>query len=202
MPAGTDSSGQAQDGQRDSATGDLAGGNQGTLGTQSSAAGGGDYSLDTLPDGTFGGNSTAQTTGAMTTAERAAVLDEQLRRGYEKFDGLVLGEREHTQAEEQAAGLGGRDADQAGGGGGSDSQPQTLGGGQPAGPGGGVMTSSSAPPPPAGETFPPPEDIPSGRDDDVVARQLREAAMREPDPVLREALWEEYRKYTGISENQ
>ena len=38
-----------------------------------------------------------------------------------------------------------------------------------------------------------------GRDDDVVARQLREAAMREPDPELREALWEEYRNYTGLS---
>ena len=43
------------------------------------------------------------------------------------------------------------------------------------------------------------DDIPSGRDDDVVARQLREAAMREPDPELREALWDEYRNYTGLS---
>ena len=42
---------------------------------------------------------------------------------------------------------------------------------------------------------PPPEDIPSGDDDDVVARQIREAAMKETDPDLREALWEEYRKY-------
>ena len=49
------------------------------------------------------------------------------------------------------------------------------------------------------ETFPAPDDIPSGRDDDVVARQLREAAMSEPDPELREALWDEYRNYTGIS---
>ena len=47
-------------------------------------------------------------------------------------------------------------------------------------------------------TFPPPTDIPSGDDDDVVARQLREAAMRESDPQLREKLWDEYRKYTGI----
>ena len=54
----------------------------------------------------------------------------------------------------------------------------------------------------AQETFPPPEDIPSGRDDDVVARQLREAAMTEPDPELREALWEEYRNYTGIGDDQ
>jgi len=40
-----------------------------------------------------------------------------------------------------------------------------------------------------------PEDIPSGDDDDIVARQLREAAMQEEDPELREKLWDEYRKY-------
>ena len=48
--------------------------------------------------------------------------------------------------------------------------------------------------------YPPPGDIPSGNDDDVVARQLREAAMREPDPAVREKLWDEYRKYKGISQ--
>ena len=41
---------------------------------------------------------------------------------------------------------------------------------------------------------------PNGNDDDVVARQLREAAMREPDPAIREKLWAEYRKYKGIAE--
>jgi hypothetical protein len=40
-----------------------------------------------------------------------------------------------------------------------------------------------------------PADIPDGRDDDIVARQLREAAMKEKDPELRERLWEEYRQY-------
>ncbi|MCP3953345.1 MAG: hypothetical protein GY697_14175, partial [Desulfobacterales bacterium] len=40
-----------------------------------------------------------------------------------------------------------------------------------------------------------PEDIPDGSDDDVVARQLREAAEKETDPALREKLWEEYRRY-------
>ena len=40
-----------------------------------------------------------------------------------------------------------------------------------------------------------PADLPDGRDDDIVARQLREAAMKETDPELRERLWEEYRKY-------
>lgn len=40
-----------------------------------------------------------------------------------------------------------------------------------------------------------PENIPDGHDDDVVARQIREAAKKEQDPVLKEKLWEEYRRY-------
>jgi len=40
-----------------------------------------------------------------------------------------------------------------------------------------------------------PDNIPDARDDDIIARQLREAAMQEEDPVLQEKLWEEYRKY-------
>lgn len=38
-------------------------------------------------------------------------------------------------------------------------------------------------------------DIPDAKDDDVIARQLREAALAEKDPDLREALWEELRVY-------
>lgn len=45
----------------------------------------------------------------------------------------------------------------------------------------------------AGATVP--ADIPDARDDDIVARQLREAAQMEKDPKLREKLWDEYRKY-------
>lgn len=37
--------------------------------------------------------------------------------------------------------------------------------------------------------------IPSGDDDDIIARQLREAAEAETDPVIKEKLWIEYRKY-------
>lgn len=44
-----------------------------------------------------------------------------------------------------------------------------------------------------------PSDIPDGGDDDIVARQLREAAMQEEDPELRERLWEEYRRYKSGS---
>jgi len=36
---------------------------------------------------------------------------------------------------------------------------------------------------------------PLGRDDDIVARQLREAAERETDPAVRDQLWKEYNDY-------
>jgi hypothetical protein len=37
--------------------------------------------------------------------------------------------------------------------------------------------------------------IPSGEDDDIVARRLRKAAEAETDPELKEKLWKEYREY-------
>ena len=43
-----------------------------------------------------------------------------------------------------------------------------------------------------------PEDIPQAFDDDIVAKQLREAALAEDDPELRERLWDEYRAYKGL----
>ncbi len=47
-----------------------------------------------------------------------------------------------------------------------------------------------------GGTLPPPED------DDIVARQLREAAEKEPDPELKKKLWEEYWKYKGVTQKK
>ena len=46
-------------------------------------------------------------------------------------------------------------------------------------------------------TAPLPEDIDDGRGDNIVEQQIREAAMRETDPLLREKLWEEYRRIKG-----
>jgi hypothetical protein len=40
-----------------------------------------------------------------------------------------------------------------------------------------------------------PSAIPTGDDDNIVARQLREAAEKETDPVLKKKLWDEYQKY-------
>ena len=221
--AGSSSAGQGDQGGRDlgtGASGQPGGQQSGASGSSGSVLGSpsGDYSLDTLPDGVLSGRSGREAgsaagdgavagsagagrgTEAMTTTERAAVLDEQLRRGYEAFDGFILGERERAQAETNAGGAGAQPGEEAGAGGSSAAGPQILNGG-----GVGPQVATQAPPMPGGqtptETFPPPEDIPSGRDDDVVARQLREAAMSEPDPELREALWDEYRNYTGLSDN-
>jgi len=130
-------------------------------------------------------------------------LDDQLRRGYEVFDGLILGERERAQTETNANPGGSTGVSASGSGSATGGQPQTLPGGDQEGVGrqGQVVSApTSSSPSGSAETFSPPDDIPSGRDDDVVARQIREAAMQEPDPELREALWEEYRNYTGISE--
>ena len=44
------------------------------------------------------------------------------------------------------------------------------------------------------DIIPIPEDIGTGRNDDIVLRQIREAAMNERDPLLREKLWDEYRR--------
>ena len=43
-----------------------------------------------------------------------------------------------------------------------------------------------------------PDDIPDLVSEDIVAKQLREAALAEDDPELRERLWDEYRKYNGL----
>ncbi len=156
--------------------------------------------------------------GPMTASERRAVLDGRLEAGYAVFDGMILGERERAQREADAAGAGvmGTRTGEGGEGGEGESGEGTGGEGGAAdspiivasnssGAGAGVMTAGSGregeyDAENAAATYPVPEDIPGGDDDDVVARQLREAAMREPDPELREKLWDEYRKYTGLSQ--
>ena len=207
-------------GSRDSATGDLNSGDSGNPNSSYDVLGGpsGNYSLDNLPGSSRSGDqagtagnqpgqpgASGTPTGAITSAERTGQLDDALRRGYEEFDGFILGERERAQAESNAAGsspIGDQGQQSGGGAGNAAQQPQTLPG-ESGSPPSGVAAASPqvASAPRQNETFPPPDDIPSGRDDDVVARQIREAAMSEPDPELREALWEEYRNYTGLGGN-
>ena len=52
------------------------------------------------------------------------------------------------------------------------------------------------------EVMPPngklPEDIPSVENDDIIAKQFRQAAMDETDPATKAKLWNEYRRYKGL----
>lgn len=128
--------------------------------------------------------------------------DSELDDALKDFDGEILAEREVIQARSnERAGSGGT-LPTAGAGGSPTGQPapgdpggaqQTTGGYETRG-----MPSQNSPqraPPTTASNVP--DDIPDARDDDIIARQLREAAMNETDPELREKLWEEYRRYKG-----
>lgn len=144
----------------------------------------------------------------MTAAERRAALDERLNEGFAEFDGMILGERERVQAQADEAGsdvMSGNGGSGSGGEDGRSSGPLIIASAPEGSTGGGIMPDGNASR--EGDfsnqqeaLYPVPDDIPSGNNDDVVARQLREAAMREPDPELREKLWDEYRAYTGIGQ--
>jgi len=138
--------------------------------------------------------------GERTGAEATAALEAELFAGLGEFDEMLLREQERVKAASprtDAASGGGAGGDGGGSGSGGDGgefddsgESQSASGSEPtygqgAGPGSRqASTSSSAPP-----------GTPDGSDDDVVARQLREAAEKETDPELKKKLWEEYRKY-------
>lgn len=156
-------------------------------------------------------------------------LNAELNASLGRFDGAMLGERDRVQASAESIGSGASQAETAsilepGGGQGeedtegnygsvrggpaprqgkegsastandasSGSGMSTIGGGQGRE---GDYTHTAA-------TNTPPPDIPDGSDDDVVARQIREAAMKEKDPELREKLWDEYRKYVNAAKRK
>ncbi len=144
-----------------------------------------------------------------TDAERAARLGQELEESLGGFD------EELQSAQDEIAAVGrsteGFGDGSQGGGGGISLGEQGSGSGA-AGSGGGSQSGGSAiavandrvarQSPVAGLSDEQirertPEDIPILVDDDIIARQLREAALAEEDPVLRERLWEEYRKYSG-----
>jgi len=79
--------------------------------------------------------------------------------------------------------------------GGSDSS----GGGGGSAPPGGESNSGNSGQDDQGnaDIIPIPDDVGDGRKDDIVLRQIRDAAMKEKDPVLRERLWDEYRRIKG-----
>lgn len=119
----------------------------------------------------------------------AGGADEELDSALEDFDGEILAEREAAQESADAN----RGATTPGGGQAQGNDGDSQSGGAIAGPVPRSIPQAPAPPRRGAEAIP--EDIPDAKDDDIIARQLREAAMAEDDPELKEKLWEEYRKY-------
>jgi hypothetical protein len=146
--------------------------------------------------------------GVQTTGEREAGLDRELDQSLSEFDGLLLKEQELLEAQRQetasavASAGGGAGEEGPGGSGGGDSDGADRAESESG-------ASGGSPDSPAGEPVDPtggsvegrtdngrvPPDVGDGSDDDIVARQLREAAEKEEDPELREKLWDEYRAY-------
>ena len=183
---------------------------------------GGAQNLENLPCGTGGQDVPGEPRfesvpdfSGQTSKEKVASLDQELTTTLGEFDDMLLEEQERAaahiprQRESGSAGQFGQatgseqNETDAGGGTGEQSQPP---GGRSAesGPGetGGDM-KQGAPTEGAGQgetdstRLPPAEGSKelSEDDDDIVARQLREAAEQETDPEVKEKLWEEYRKY-------
>ena len=124
--------------------------------------------------------------------------DDELERALDVFDGEILEGRKIVLA---------RSNDRAG-----QSQRVMASGIEPTTPAGGTnsgggslpdtaprQTDTRGVPMPRPVAVVVPTDIPDAKDDDVVARQLREAAMAEIDPDLRQALWDDYRRYKSGS---
>jgi len=159
--------------------------------------------------------------GVETDEERKAGLDRKLDSTLREFDELVLREQklvEESREAEEASSSGGGGGEtgegdsgssagngQAGRAGGAAGESTATpgsdsGGGLPGAKRPGASRPSSAATPAdgpmgratAGRT---PPDVGDGHDDDIVARQLREAAQNEGNPKLREKLWDEYRAY-------
>lgn len=95
---------------------------------------------------------------------------------YEEFDvsGGSIADRAEQGPDSQEASNGSRSSGNGGAGGGSSNER-----------------------PSNASILPLPDDIGDGRGDNIVERQIREAAARETDPVLREKLWDEYRRVKG-----
>ena len=195
-------------------------GGGGAAGSTGGASGGGSAGGGSSGGGAAGasGGSPASRSGGgpgsgpMTAEERAAQIEGQLNESLGVFDERIAQEQQvlaqartgsggagsagGLPGEEDQSGAGGEGAaeggdGESGQGGAGNEQGQRAGESGTEGGGGGYGGGAGGGSGP--RTVP--ADIPDGSDDDIVARQLREAAMKETDPELREKLWEEYRNY-------
>ncbi len=146
------------------------------------------------------------TTAARTSAEAAHALNQDLQRQLREFDALMRKASENAARERAATAAGGgsphshalrgegRRLEEPPGGIGAGGAAQRATGLGNTPDLSGEMRDGARPLPPSRRAA---ANLPDGADDDIVSRQLREAAERETDPVLRDKLWEEYRKYKG-----
>jgi len=144
-------------------------------GSQSSTTENNSNSSDTLTDG-----------------EKLQRQNQQLSDRFSEFDSMILAEREKVEEKNNEEGSGYGNLD----GGFIDDEPT---GDEP------LQTAMTNEAPRGSPGFDStiqtesrpdiPPDIPSAEGDDIIARQLREAAIKEKDPDLRAKLWDEYRKY-------
>lgn len=160
---------------------------------------------------------------ATTSAEQVAALDRELQDLLGEFDEMLLAEQDRVARREQAAGGGGGAQGAAGGQAGAGNQGDRQGGASANGtaaeqqggdrqgaartgqqPGvdqqhdGRRETAAAAGQGQQGGNLKngaPPGHDRLAADDDIVARQLREAAEKEKDPELKKKLWQEYRRY-------
>jgi hypothetical protein len=117
------------------------------------------------------------------------------KRAGEKGGGSAAAEKGST-AEGEAGGSEGTGKEKGGSG---TEQAKTPGGqGKPGDAGGGGRETGGWGP--GGSGAPPTTYTPSP-DDDIVARQLREAAEKETDPELKAKLWKEYEEYKKSRKN-
>ncbi|MBI2994602.1 MAG: hypothetical protein HYY48_10565 [Gammaproteobacteria bacterium] len=137
-----------------------------------------------------------------TGSEKVAALNDKLSGEFEEFDRKMLSERDLVRSKDNVEGNRGfddRDSFETAEGGGSgegeaaeETQTAMADRDLPARDSASLKAEGDTP---ANSTSNIPDDLVSGEGDDIIARQLREAAMKESDPKLREKLWEEYRKY-------
>ena len=131
--------------------------------------------------------------GGVTDAEKLQRNNRQLTDKFAEFDSMILAEREAVEKKNNTEGSGYNTMDGAfvdDESAGEDVTMQTA-----------MIDESSREAPELDSNIQTdsrpeiPPDIPSAESDDIIARQLREAAMKEKDPELRAKLWDEYRKY-------
>jgi hypothetical protein len=141
-------------------------------------------------------------------AERKARLERSLDESVGGFDDVLAKEqREISTVGRDTGGFGGGAANGGPGSGrvGLGQQGQSGGSGGGSGEGAAIAVAPDPKEPSVGGLSEDeieartPDDIPDLVSEDIVARQLREAALAEDDPELRERLWDEYRKYNDLN---